>query len=59
MPNVNFTETLTLQRISYYKNALNFKHSEILDGMLGMFIIFSTEKWNETELYDNWNFPSP
>ena len=41
--NTNITDLITLRRISYYKNAITFKHNKALDGMTGMFIIFSTE----------------
>ena len=27
--------------------------------MYAMFMIFSTEQWNETSIYNNWDFPSP
>ena len=58
-PKVTQNETITLKQVSFFKNGFKFKHSEKLNGMFSMYLIFSTKQYDEATLYNNWDFATP
>ena len=58
--NVKVTSTFNLKRISYFKSAIKFEPSSVLDGINAHLIVFQTmESHDQTQLYGNWTFPTP
>lgn len=56
---VEFVETFTLRKEISYFSAIYCKYSEEFQGLNNLLFIFTTEKFANKTVYNNWNFTTP